>query len=126
MKRAIRLILDIEDLDVECLKKDDKVDSVIDQINSLDKSKTKNTDALYEIRKESDKEHDCFEIIIESKNKNGSNLFVLNTDFLSSPEFRLVYNLAKKVSILGLPPYLIKKSNQEFVIEKLSEFLESY
>jgi DNA gyrase subunit B len=117
----IRLILDIEELDVESLKSNEKVDFVIDQINSLVQSKTKDTGVFFEIRKESDKEHDCFEIIIVSMNKNGSSTFVLNIDFLSSPEFRLVYNLAKKVRILGLPPYLIKKSNQEFVVEKLPE-----
>lgn len=117
----IRLVLDIEDLDVESLKADDKVDGIIDQINSLVQSKKTENGALFEIRKECDKEHDCFEIVIESKNKKEGNIFVLDTDFLSSPEFRLIYNLAKKVRILGLPPYLIKKSNQEFIIEKLPE-----
>ncbi|MGA1840320.1 MAG: DNA topoisomerase (ATP-hydrolyzing) subunit B [bacterium] len=117
----IRLVLDIEELDVETLKTNDKVDLIIDQINSVVQSKKAENGVLFEIRKESDKEHDCFEIVIEAKNKKGSNIFVLDTDFLGSPEFRLIYNLAKKVRILGLPPYLIKKANQEFIIEKLPE-----
>jgi DNA gyrase subunit B len=117
----IRLIIEIEELDVESLKTDEKVDFIIDQINSHVQSKTTDTGAFFNIRKESDKEHDCFEILIESNKKKGSNIFVLNTDFLSSPEFRLIYNLAKKVRILGLPPYLIKKSTQEFIVEKLPE-----
>ena len=115
----IRLIIAIEELDVESLKTQEKADRITEQINTYIQSIMADKRTLFDVRKEFDTEHECFEINIESNRNNVKNVFTLNIDFLNSPEFRLIHNLANRIHAFGPPPYVIKKAGQEFTVEKL-------
>ena len=115
----IRLIIAIEELDVESLKTQEKADQITEQINTYIQSIMDDERTLFNVRKEFDTEHECFEINIESIRNNVKNVFTLNLDFLNSPEFRLIHNLANRIHSFGPPPYIIKKAGQEFTVEKV-------
>ena len=117
----IRLILDIDEIEVNSLKSEERVDLIIHELYSNIQSKPDADGTSFHIQKEFDTEHECFKIVIKSMQKNTTRTFDLDIDFLGSPEFRLIYNLAKKVKAFGPPPYLIKKSNQEFTVERLPD-----
>jgi DNA gyrase subunit B len=125
-QEIIRFVIDIEELSVESIKTEEEVNRIINKINShIQTYITDNGDisGLNAI-KEYDSEHDCFKIFIEFNKKKVHHTFTLNLDFLNSPEFRLIHSLAKKVHVLGPPPYQIKRGNQEFKINRMSELVK--
>jgi len=113
----LRLILDIDGLETEALKDEGNVDFLVEQIRNRTASFPGKETSVVSIRKEMDTEHQCFDIVIETKNKNVTDMLVIDTDFLNSPEFKLIYNLRKKVKSIGPPPYQIRKGNQENTVD---------
>jgi DNA gyrase subunit B len=82
-------------------------------------------DIIHETRIEWDEEHNCFQIIIVTRDNGSTRTTVVDHALLASQDLRDLRALARLLDDLGAPPYTLRNGGAELVTESFGELLEA-